>query len=167
MLSRNNVEQREALNAKRVPHYSLRKLSIGVASVLLGTSFYFGGNVIAHAATQAQPTTAEQTPVDKNNAKNQTTGEQTVTATPQPADQVTPQALNSEKVVQTAAQPVTQSFNNGDVSVKVNRSSVELKDQNSAEVDMSFKVTNLKPGDQYTLRIDPTPAKLTGGSFGS
>ncbi|KRM65059.1 hypothetical protein FC35_GL001270 [Limosilactobacillus coleohominis DSM 14060] len=27
---------------------------------------------------------------------------------------------------------------------------------------MSFKVTNLKPGDQYTIRIDPNPAKLTG-----
>ncbi len=162
MLSRNNVEQREVLNAKRVPHYSLRKLSIGVASVLLGTSFYFGGNVVAHAATQAQPTTAEQTPVDKNNAKNQTPGEQTVTVTPQQDDQVTPQALDSEKVAQTAAQLVTQSFNNGDVSLKVNQSSVELKDQNSAEVDMSFKVTNLKPGDQYTIRIDPNPAKLTG-----
>lgn len=167
MLSRNNVKQREALNAKRVPHYSLRKLSIGVASVLLGTSFYFGGNVIAHAATQAQPTIAEQTPVDKNNVKNQTTGEKTVTVTPQPDDQVTPKALNSEKVVQTAAQPVTQSFNNGDVSLKVNQSSVELKDQNSAEVDMSFKVTNLKPGDQYTLQIDPTPAKLTGEALDS
>ena len=161
MLSRNNVKQREALNAKRVPHYSLRKLSIGVASVLLGTSFYFGGNVIAHAATQSQPNITEQTSVDKTNAKNQTTGEKTVTVTPQQDDQVTPKELNSEKMVQTA-QPVTQSFNNGDVSLKVNQSSVELKDQNSAEVDMSFKVTNLKPGDQYTLVIDPTPAKLTG-----
>ncbi len=163
MLSRNNVKQREALNAKRVPHYSLRKLSIGVASVLLGTSFYFGGNVIAHAATQTQPTTVAQTSVDKTNAKKQTTGEQTFKVTSQQDNQVTPQILNGEKMVQTAAaQPVTQSFNNGDVSLKVNQSSVELKDQNSAEVDMSFKVTNLKPGDQYTIRIDPTPAMLTG-----
>ena len=35
--------------AKRVPHFGLRKLSVGVASVLLSTTLYFG--VTAHAAT--------------------------------------------------------------------------------------------------------------------
>lgn len=39
-------------DAKRVPHFALRKLSVGVASVLLGTTLYFGfGAGVVHADT--------------------------------------------------------------------------------------------------------------------
>ena len=39
---------------REVPHYSLRKLGIGVVSVLLGTTMYLGANsTVAKAATAA------------------------------------------------------------------------------------------------------------------
>ncbi|MDC2829062.1 YSIRK-type signal peptide-containing protein, partial [Limosilactobacillus mucosae] len=59
MVSKNNIEVKKRRLAKQVPHYGLRRLSVGVASVLLGTSFYLGGTV-AHADTTAevQPTIA-------------------------------------------------------------------------------------------------------------
>ena len=38
-------------DAKRVPHYGLRKLGIGVASVLLGTTLYFGNAQAVQADT--------------------------------------------------------------------------------------------------------------------
>lgn len=52
MVSKNNVQVKDRYVTKQVPHYGIRKLSVGVASVLLGTTFYMGmnGNV-AHADT--------------------------------------------------------------------------------------------------------------------
>lgn len=40
MVSSKNINYKAQQEAKRVPHYGIRKLSIGVASVLLGTVFY-------------------------------------------------------------------------------------------------------------------------------
>ena len=52
MVSKNNVQVKDHYATKQVPHYGIRKLSVGVASVLLGTTFYMGmnGNVV-HADT--------------------------------------------------------------------------------------------------------------------
>lgn len=45
MVSKNNRYQKQLMTLDReVPHYSLRKLGIGVVSVLLGTTMYFGAN---------------------------------------------------------------------------------------------------------------------------
>lgn len=64
MVSKNNKYQKELLNSQRVPHFGLRKLGIGVASVLLGTTFYFGGNMAnVHA---------DATPAATNNNGNAT-----------------------------------------------------------------------------------------------
>lgn len=48
-VSKNNIQNKLQADARRVPHWSLRKLSVGVASVLLGTTFYFGMSNVAHA----------------------------------------------------------------------------------------------------------------------
>lgn len=48
LVSRKNINYKAQQDAKRVPHYGIRKLSIGVASVLLGTVFYMQ-NGTAHA----------------------------------------------------------------------------------------------------------------------
>lgn len=52
MVSKNNIQVKDRYATKQVPHYGIRKLSVGVASVLLGTTFYMGmnGNVV-HADT--------------------------------------------------------------------------------------------------------------------
>lgn len=52
LVSRNNDNLKKLPDAKRVPHFALRKLSVGVASVLLGTTLYFGfGTGVVHADT--------------------------------------------------------------------------------------------------------------------
>lgn len=43
MVSKNNRMKHEQWNANRRPHFGLRKLSVGVASVLLGTTLFWGG----------------------------------------------------------------------------------------------------------------------------
>jgi LPXTG-motif cell wall-anchored protein len=51
MVSKNNIQHKMEADAKRVPHYGLRKLGIGVASVLLGTTLYFGNAQAIQADT--------------------------------------------------------------------------------------------------------------------
>ena len=53
MVSKNNQYWKQQQEAQRVPHYGLRKLSIGVASVLLSTTLYMGAT--AHADTVTTP----------------------------------------------------------------------------------------------------------------
>ncbi len=52
MVSKNNRYLREVMHSHRVPHYGLRKLGIGVTSVLLGTTLYFGANAPVANADQ-------------------------------------------------------------------------------------------------------------------
>ena len=49
VVSKNNAQMKNRYATKQVPHYGIRKLSIGVASVLLSTTLYMG--VTAHADT--------------------------------------------------------------------------------------------------------------------
>ncbi|HJA27104.1 MAG TPA: YSIRK-type signal peptide-containing protein [Candidatus Limosilactobacillus intestinigallinarum] len=56
MVSKNNRYLKDVLQADKAQHWSLRKLGIGVTSVLLGTTFYLGGNTVAHADTAAPAT---------------------------------------------------------------------------------------------------------------
>lgn len=69
MVSKNNIKNRLAADAKRVPHYGIRKLSIGVASVLLSTTLYLGG-VNAQAST-TESTNNNQSSVGTDNQNTQ------------------------------------------------------------------------------------------------
>lgn len=53
VVSKNNWQYQQQRQAHRVPHYGLRKLSVGVASVLLSTTLYMG--MSAHADTVVTP----------------------------------------------------------------------------------------------------------------
>lgn len=46
MVSKNNRQILKQSGAKQTPHYGLRKLSIGVASVLLSTTLYMGATTV-------------------------------------------------------------------------------------------------------------------------
>ena len=61
MFSRNNQFEKSKQTANQKPRYALRKLSVGVASVLIGTAFYLGNSTTAHADTTSAPTNADNT----------------------------------------------------------------------------------------------------------
>lgn len=54
MVSKNNRNYWLQKEAKRCPHYGLRKLTVGVASVLLSTTFYMGMNALNVHADQIE-----------------------------------------------------------------------------------------------------------------
>ena len=73
-------------SADRTSHYSLRKLSVGVASVLLSTTLWMGANgSVAHADTvQAEPTTrSQQNTLPPEQANGQATGKESDNTTKQ------------------------------------------------------------------------------------
>ncbi|WP_251717621.1 mucin-binding protein [Lactobacillus agrestimuris] len=70
MILKRNFEERMLLNARQVQHFGLRKLSVGVASVLLGTSFYFGAATTVHAATNKPAVTRTEQVAPQEASKN-------------------------------------------------------------------------------------------------
>lgn len=59
MVSKNNFKERMKGNSRQVQHFGIRKLSIGAASVLLGTTLFFGADVV-HADTVSGANTGEK-----------------------------------------------------------------------------------------------------------
>ena len=60
MYSKNNVKMKAEKKAVKSPKYGLAKLSVGVASVLLGTTLVYGANAQADTKTMVQPTPATE-----------------------------------------------------------------------------------------------------------
>ena len=61
MVSKNNRQILKQSGAKQTPHYGLRKLSIGVASVLLSTTFYMGATTVYADSNSESTLQAERT----------------------------------------------------------------------------------------------------------
>ena len=121
MVSRNNIKHKIENDSKRIPHWSLRKLSIGVASVLLGTTFYFGSGAVAHADTTntATPTTTviNPTTTDTNSTGNlSTTGSNQQITTPTTTNSNTE---NSDNLVR-EQQFFLKDEPNAEINVKLN-----------------------------------------------
>lgn len=112
MLSSNNqVEYERQRHARQVPHYSLRKLNIGVASVLLATTFFMGR---AHADV------LNNQPTDTGNVSTsvQVTGDSGGGAVATPTTDLTPAAPVENTVPETApsAANVTPTVGTGEVN---------------------------------------------------
>lgn len=60
MVSKNNVKERQRKNSDQKPRYAIKKLTIGVVSVLVGTTFAaYNGQVSADTTGRAASTTAQ------------------------------------------------------------------------------------------------------------
>ena len=74
MVSKNNIQHKMEDDAKRVPHYGLRKLGIGVASVLLGTTLYFGNAQAVRADATNNAGTSETETEKQTTTPNMSNG---------------------------------------------------------------------------------------------
>ena len=70
MFSKRNFGEKILENTQQVQHFGLRKLSVGVTSVLLGTSFYFGAATTVHAATNKPAVTRTEQVAPQEASKN-------------------------------------------------------------------------------------------------
>lgn len=76
MVGKNNIAHQLEDQAKCVPHFGLRKLSVGVASVLLSTTFYFG--VTASADTNVPVETSNDANTEQTTISSSLTQSQAV-----------------------------------------------------------------------------------------
>ena len=162
MLSKNNVQAYQPKESKQ--RFGLRKLSIGVASVLLGTTFMWGSQIV-HADTNAdQPVTTNE----QLNNKNDNLQSQTMTLNQQQPSNTT---LTDQKVVNkalsapaTSEEPVSnKAWQN--VPKDVTPGSNQANSQNFNPSQFSFKdgkpVTVSSADGRYTLNWQSV---ITGNS---
>ena len=92
MVSKNNLKWKQQRDAQRVPHYGLRKLSVGVASVLLSTTLYMGATASADTVSEpsGEPTVTQPTSAATGSSTGSATANaQLKSTTDQPANVVT------------------------------------------------------------------------------
>ena len=100
-------------SADRTPHYSLRKLSVGVASVLLSTTLWMGANgSVAHADTNNNATT---TVAEKASSSADTESKQELAA---PSQKTAPQAQVPASAEKQAAGQTLEASNANTDNVK-------------------------------------------------
>lgn len=121
MVSKNNKQLiTKRLANREVPHYSLRKLGIGVVSVLLGTTMYLGtNNTVANADTVASGSDAQgaNTPAETETQSSPVAGS-TV-------------ALHSEAATQTSGNAGSQNNSSAAQSASQSTASGTLSGQNN------------------------------------
>ena len=100
MVSKNNVQVKDRYATKQVPHYGIRKLSVGVASVLLGTTFYMGmnGNVVHADTVNGQDSETPDSQISNSDSNNNST-----------ADTGSNAALGNSQAVVSAAEDAVKS----------------------------------------------------------
>ncbi|EFQ47542.1 sialoglycan-binding domain-containing protein, partial [Lactobacillus iners] len=105
-ISKNNLQNKLQQEARQVPHFGIRKLAIGTASVLLSTSLYFGamGRLVQANANVATGNNVEnekinsgKKDIDKSDQKSTTQGEKHASAArPEAVVATTPSTANTE-----------------------------------------------------------------------
>ena len=154
MVSKNNLKcykQRYALYQK--PHFGLRKLSVGVASVLLSTTFFLSE---AHADEVTKTGNSENVTITSNNNVNDTGNIQYVTqALAQSQNNQQFGSVQPSSVVDASNLNAQSSFANNNFSDKASMTYLnDAKYQSSANTDMYN--SNL---DNSQVQTDPVTSK--------
>lgn len=161
------------IETKRQPHFSLRKLNVGLASVLIGTSIYLSNNDLQRVQAATVSNDPSETEVEKSDVKNKESKQtenskqdqqnvitdsditQDQTKEPEQVETVKP-VDNSTNTQETAKQPApvnNSKDNTGNVDDTNNVSDtsttkpVDNKPQDDTSSDTNTKPDNNKPVD--------------------
>ena len=170
MVSKNNQWQHLQASAQRVPHYGLRKLSVGVASVLLSTTLYMGVN--AHADTVGTPSgtgaPAETAVTGSSAAVTETTSGAPASGSPAsgtPASQVTdekPVVGSSAGGATAGVQPESTGTTPTSGATSSQSSAVQpANTPGTASAAVSGGTTDQTGGDQHTPAQNQTTLNAT------
>lgn len=165
MVSKNNQHLKETLSSQQVPHYGLRKLGVGVASVLLGATLYFGMQ-----PTNVQADTVDNSATSQDNDGTQNLQQPTVTlgqannAQNATTDQQTTDSANSSQAAEPAANNTSSAQSNDSASandpqavatVTVDQPSINLRSNGSDNMKEKGTVTltNVRAGDTFYINF--------------
>lgn len=92
MVSKNNLKNKMEQTAARTPHYGIRKLSVGVASVLISTTLYMGAT---SAKADTLPSTATDTATTKPETASSSSSTQDNTTVDKTVETTVPKTASS------------------------------------------------------------------------
>lgn len=129
-------------NADRVPHYGLRKLSVGVVSVLLSTMLYMGGASIVQAdAVNSSGSTSDATQAETEKGKPTSSATQTTSGQVDNAIGESDQNNKNEAATETANQHCKNNGAVGDVNQSPKTGAQKPADQsNKNKVEQTSKL---------------------------
>ena len=164
MVSKNNHQFYQQKHAERKQRWGIRKLSVGVASVLLGTTFMLYGNHAVSADTVPTTTPTDATVQTDSNVADHQGSEATLRTTPDKEKTVATTTNAEEKVVATNTQDTTQDKDkqtNANETTQ-NTTNVDKKDPevtptNDAKTPATKNTTNV--GNEVTPANGATPLK--------
>lgn len=176
MVSKNNIQHKIEQDAKRLPHYGLRRLNIGVASVLLGTTLFLGAEgTVAQADTDTTPNNGSADKVssddnklqaetvtlgqsnETNSANNAGSGEETnsnnQSSSVNSTNKLTVGNQNQLASRKGSTDPYAPLFTNLSEQPSVKTKIKFSHDAHSATLD----IANAKAGDTYQMVFDVDP----------
>lgn len=188
MVSKNNRQILKQSGAKQKPHYGLRKLSIGVASVLLSTTFYMGATTVyadnnsestlqaEHTAQQsATGVSKESLPVGSGSNNQQTNAENSAGAAKpndydssaqanKPKGPTEETAQNQNVTTKSASLQYTVHYVDADTKQALAPDTVYTHHYTRTDVDDQMGDWQYKRGD-YTVTGTPTQTDVDNVTF--
>lgn len=155
MNNRRNLKEDLTISNKQ--RFSIRKFSIGVASVMLGTTLYFMGGVgtsIVHADS-VQGQSVQTSNLDTNSAQ---ASSDTSSAEQTSSQNQTSSAQNSQKAVSNASSNTESTDSKTQTSDQVDNATT---DKNEASQADNASATNIKTRDNKKVVSDANRAKST------
>lgn len=155
MNNRRNLKENLTISNKQ--RFSIRKFSIGVASVMLGTTLYFMGGVgtsIVHADS-VQGQSVQTSNLDTNSAQ---ASSDTSSAEQTSSQNQTSSAQNSQKAVSNASSNTESTDSKTQTSDQVDNATT---DKNEASQADDASATNIKTRDNKKVVSDANRAKST------
>lgn len=150
MVSKNNYQFYQQKHADGKQRWGVRKLSVGVASVLLGTTFMLYSNHVVSADTVPTTTPTDATVQTDSNVADHQGSEVTLRTTADKEETVATTTNAEEKVVATNTQDTTQD--------KDKQTNANETTQNTTNVDK--KDTEVTPTNDATTATPKTTAKV-------
>ena len=183
MVSKNNRQILKQSGAKQTPHYGLRKLSIGVASVLLSTTFYMGATTVYADSTsesnspqtlQAERTaqqsdtgvSEERLPVDSgsNNQPANNDGHDSPAQANKPKGPTEETAQNQNVTTESGSFQYTVHYVDADTKKALAPDTVYTHHYTRTDVDDQMGDWHYKSGD-YTVTGTPTDTDVNTVTF--
>ncbi|UFK65177.1 hypothetical protein IU404_00539 [Limosilactobacillus reuteri] len=154
MVSKNNHQFYQQKHAERKQRWGIRKLSVGVASVLLGTTFMLYGNhaVLADTVTSPSDDVTRSTTTQGGNKDKVTEGTtEGTTSTPQTSGDSTDKQANGQNVNQQVPTTDTEEATN-------HQDTPQGQDTTQNTTNVDKKDTEVTPANDATT---PTTQKIT------
>lgn len=138
MVSKNNFKNKMEQTAARTPHYGIRKLSVGVASVLISTTLYMGAtsakaDTLPSTATDAA-TTKPEAASPSSSTQDNATADKTVETTTGVANNSTDTSVSTTPNAQASTTNTTAGATSSDKSSANNNSLVTNNVESTANM---------------------------------